>query len=211
MSPLTANGTIFGIPTDNAYAEHVLVAPGQATQLGALSPDGQTVLYASKIEDRGGTNVATYTDVQAGNPLADTLPLIPGTTSCAGCLFDSFTSDGHYALVIDPIDNTEAVDREGPVSVYSLRDGHLVTTFGSLIYTAIGLGDDRFAFIDAVRSDTLITGWSYGMTLRAIDDASPNVVARNAEDFAFDRDRNNVVLSFDGTDAYAGLWVVPLH
>ncbi len=206
----TANGTIFGMPTDNTEAPRVMVAPGSAVQLGALSPDGQSVLYATQSVMRDPNDVAPYTDVVAAVPLAEPYPLVSGTTSCTDCLYDSFTADGHYALVIDPIDNSEQVDREGPIEVYALADGRQVTSFGSLIYTAIGLPDDRFAFIDAVRSDVATTGWYYGMTLRSID-STADVIAHGAEDFAFDHDLTTVVLSFDGADSLSGLWVVSLQ
>lgn len=213
---LTPEGAIFGLPTDRSATPQVLVPAPEAKQLGALSPDGQTVLYASKTEDRGQNNIAPYTDVRASIPLDAPRTLIPDTTSCPGCLFDSFTPDGRYALVLDPIDNTQTADGAGPIKVFSLATGKEITSFGSNIYTAIALGGSgitsRFLFVDAVRDSKLATGWVYGMTARAIDPASsPIDVARGAENFALDRAHARGVVSFNGTDEFAGLWVISLE
>ena len=50
------------------------------------------------------------------------------------------------------------------------------------------------------------------MTARAIDPAaSPTDVARGAEDFALDRAHARGVVSFNGDDEVAGLWVISLE
>ena len=213
---LTPEGAIFGLPTDRNTTPQVLVPAPEAQQLGALSPDGQTVLYASQTEDRGQNTIAPYTDVRASIPLDAPRVLIPGTTSCPSCLFDSFTPDGRYALVLDPIDNTQTADGAGPIKVFSLADGKAITSFGSDIYTAIALGGtglaSRFLFVDAVRDPKLATGWVYGMTARPIDPAaSPINIARGAENFALDRVHARGVVSFNGDDEVAGLWVISLE
>jgi hypothetical protein len=219
LAYLTSDGAIYGLPTDRSVAQHMLVAAPNAKQLGALSPDGQTVLYASKTEDRGKDNLAPYTDVCASAPQGAPQVLIPGTTSCPSCLFDSFTPDGRYALALDPIDNSQAADGSGTIKVFSLADGQAVTSFGTNIYTAIAMGssgssgtESRFLFIDAVRDATLSTGWVYGMTARALSaDAPATDVARGAENFALDRAHARGVVSFNGTDEVAGLWVISLQ
>lgn len=215
LAYLTPDGAIFGLPTDRSAAPRMMVAAPEAKQLGALSPDGQTVLYASQTEDRGQDTIAPYTDVRASNAVDAPRVLIPGTTSCPACLADSFTPDGRYALVLDPIDNTPAADGAGTIKVFALADGKEVTSFGSGIYTAIALGGSgttsRFVFIDAVRDATLATGWVYGLTARTLaPDAPAAVIARGAENFALDRAHARGVISFSGTDDVAGLWVVPL-
>jgi roadblock/LC7 domain-containing protein len=216
---LTSDGMIYAMPSDHSAAAHPLVAAPAAatTMLGTLSGDGQSVLYSTMSEARNKDDVAPYTDVQVAGP-AGTRALVPGTTSCPGCLYDSFTPDGHYALVLDPIDNSQAADGEGPIKVLDLDDGSTVTSFGTAVYTAFALGgagtgtSSRFMFVDAVADASYATGWIYGMTTRDLTpSAMPATVASGAENFAIDLKRGRGVVSFNGTDDTAGLWAIALQ
>ena len=106
--------------------------------------------------------------------------------------------------------------RRDLIKVFAIADGTELASFGANIYTAIALGGSgtasRFLFIDAVRDASLVTGWSYGMTARALDPSADSTeIARGAEDFALDRAGPRGVVSFSGSDDVAGLWVVALN
>ncbi len=206
VATLAADGSMIAIATDGSSLAHFLGTGAQ--QLGALSPDGQTVLYASKLDDQGGTTVQPYADVIATTP-AGPLAIAPGTTSCPACLYDSFSADGAYALVLDPIDNSQIADGEGPLRIVTIPYGRDIQRFGTNMYTAIATGGDRFAYVDAIRDPMLLDGWAYGLYTGAAT-AMPAQVARGAEEFAIDRARTALVVSFEGTDDVAGLWVTPL-
>lgn len=215
---LTSDGAIQAVPTDGSQAARVLVPAGEARQLGALSPDGQTVLYATQIEDRGPGHVAPYTDVRASMPSGAPRTLAPGTTSCPGCLSDPFTPDGRIALVIDPIDNTPALDGAGTIRVLALADGAEVASFGSTIYNAYAIAgtgagaESRFVFAEAVKDESLVTGWIYGLTARALGSkAEATTLAAGAEDFVIDRASATAVVSFNGDDDISGIWITPLR
>jgi hypothetical protein len=182
-----------------------LVASG-AQLLGALSPDRQTALYATQIDDRGSGFVQPYTDARAGATI-----LASAATTCAGCLVDSFSTDSKTALLLDPIDNSTTADGAGPIRFVDVATGATIASVGSVMYNALAAGD-RFLLLDATRDTTLSTGWSYGLTLRgtaATDEAQP--VASGAEDFAIDHARATAIVSFSaGDDGLTGLWVVAL-
>jgi hypothetical protein len=185
-----------------------LVASG-AMALGALSPDRQTVLYASAIDDRGTGFVQPYTDVQLVAPSA-AHALVPTPTSCAGCMASPFTPDGQYVLELDPIDNSSAADAAGPLHVFRAATGESIGSFGSVVYNALAIGDQLFAF-DAARDATLDSGWSYGLTLVSPDLSTQAIVARVADGFALDPAHMHVAVSFTDTgDRLAGIWVAPV-
>jgi hypothetical protein len=202
------DGSISSIASDGSGAARPLVSSG-AMVLGAVAPDRTTALYATTLDDRGTGYVQPYTDVKTTSGLT----LVPGATSCPRCLADSFTSDSHYALVIDPIDNSQAVDGEGPIHVFDLATGASVTSFGSLIFDAISIDGSRFLFLDAVRDSTQVTGWLYGLTSRGVlaDDAA-TVIATGVETLAIDDARTTVVYSLSASDSddAAGIWVAAL-
>jgi hypothetical protein len=204
---LSTSGAVRAGPSDGALA--TLEASG-AVALGALSPDGTHALYATQLRTGTHDDVAPYTDVRVASPAAGAT-LVRGTTSCPGCLFDSFTADDSYALVLDPIDNSQAADEAGPIAVHDVSDGHTITTFGENIYTAVrldGAGQTtRFVFVDAVRDSTLATGWAYGLSVRSLRATADTPIARAAESFWIETERGVIVSSFGGTDDVAGIWV----
>ncbi|HEY0189489.1 MAG TPA: hypothetical protein VGC42_00110, partial [Kofleriaceae bacterium] len=169
----TDGGAIFTMPADHGAAATQVVAAPEATQLGPIAEDGQHVLYATQRETRGRDPVQPYTDVRVAGP-SGKQTLVAGTTSCPGCLYDSFSPDGRYALVLDPIDNSQEADGAGPIEVFDLADGRAAAGFGAGVYTAFALGGDatgldaRFLFVDAVRDPALSTGWRYGLQARAL-------------------------------------------
>jgi hypothetical protein len=202
------------VPADGSEPPRVLVPAPGAKRLGAVSPTGAAVLYATQIEDRGPDHLAPYTDVRAGGAPDGPRALVSGTTSCASCLADSFTPDGRYALVIDPIDNTPALDGAGTIRVLDLADGSEVSMFGETIYNAYALpgggggAASPFVFVDAVRDASLVSGWIYGLTARTLEpDAEPALVAAGAESFFLDRATGTVAVSFNGDDDIAGVWI----
>jgi hypothetical protein len=205
---LGSDGSIAATAVDGTGNPHQLVHGG-AMHLGAIAPDRATALYASMIDDRGAGFVQPYTDVKTTSGLV----LVPGVTSCPRCLTDSFTPDTRYALVLDPIDNSQAADAAGPIHVFDLATGASVTSFGTTIFDAISLGGSRFLFLDAVRDSTQVTGWLYGMTSRGVlaDDVA-TVIATGVENLALDDARKTVVYSLapSGSDDDAGVWVAPL-
>jgi hypothetical protein len=215
---LTADGAIYGLVADGSEPARVLAPAPEAKQLGALSPVGSAILYATQLEDRGPDHLAPYTDVRVGGAVGGAAGaprvLVPGTTSCASCLADSFTPDGRYAMVIDPIDNTPALDGAGPIRVLDTADGSDVATFGQTIYNAYALPGggggtaSPFLFVDAVRDEALVSGWIYGLTARTLDpDAEPVRIAAGAENFFLDRASGTVAVSFAGDDDIAGVWI----
>lgn len=207
----TAAGAIATIPVDGTAAATELL-PSGAAMLGPLSPDNRSVMYATIVEDRGSDYVQPYTDVAVAT-LSGTRTLVPGATSCAGCLRSSFTRDGRYALVLDPIDNGRELSGSGPIRIMSVETGDELVTFGlPSTYNAVAYGDgSRFVVFDALRDTTLATGWRYGLTSRGIGDAESLQLALGAEGVVIDSTRTHAVVSFAaGPDDLAGLWVVSL-
>src|SRR5262249_14187496 len=161
---------------------NILVPPGGAVRLGAIAPGGETILFASKsVSPAGATQPST--DVKAiGSDGGTAMVLVPGTTSCPSCLYDSFTRDGRSALVIDPIDNGQNAGGTGPVRIVDLATGASIATVGAHVITAGAVGDARLAFVEAVPATGLSTGFAYGVSTRGIGATDAlSVVAAGAE------------------------------
>jgi len=202
------DGSISSIATDGTGTARQLV-PSGAMMLGAIAPSHASALYATTLNDLGAGYVQPYTDVKTTSGLV----LVPGATSCPSCLISSFTSDSRYALVLDPIDNSETADGEGPIHVFDLTTGTTVTSFGSTIFDALSIDGTRFLFLDAVRDSTQVTGWLYGLTSRGVlADDSTTTIATGVEALATDDSGTTVVYSMSENtdDNYAGVWVSPL-
>ncbi len=203
------DGSIATTGVDGTGSPHVVVTSG-AMALGSIAPDDQTVLYATMLVDMGSGFVQPYMDVKSSSGTV----LVPGATSCPGCLASPFTADSKRALLLDPIDNSQAADVEGPIHVIDLATGASVTSFGSTIFDALTIGTTpQFVFLDAVRDSTLLTGWRYSITTRSADaDNTAITIATGVEDLTFDRARTTAVYSLAASDAddLAGVWVAPL-
>jgi hypothetical protein len=208
---LTTGGAIYLQAVAGSGSAQLVVASG-AMQLGALSPDDQTVMYATQVVAMGSGYIQPYTDVLVARPGVAPLVLEPDPTSCAGCMYNSFTPDGAYALALDPIDNSDTADGAGPVRAFATSDGSSVFTFGSAVYAAVAVRGSSVIVLDAARNSALESGWAYGITLRGPqpDDAG-TVIARGAESFVFDPALTMAAVSFAGSDATAGIWVTPLQ
>ena len=206
---LTGSGAIYLGSLGSAAPELVVAAP-LAKQLGAISPDDQTVLFASQVVDMGSGYVQPYTDVLEARPGMQPIVLVPQPTSCPSCMFSSFTPDGAYALVLDPIDNSEAADAAGPIHAFATADGTSVGSFGSGVYSAVAVRGTSLIALDAVRASSLETGWAYGITLRASPEAGDTVIAQGAENFTFDASLEHAIASFSGSGSDAGIWVAPI-
>jgi hypothetical protein len=208
---LTAGGAIYLQALAGSGSATQVVAPGIAKQLGALSPDDQTVMFASQVVDMGSAYVQPFTDVLAARAGSAPIVLEPDATSCAGCMYSSFTADGKYALAIDPIDNSEQADGVGPIRAFAIDTGASVATFGSNGYSAVANSGSSIVLLEATSASSLETGFAYGLTqLDASSGTVGTVIARDAESFVFDDALTNAVVSFPGSDATAGIWVTPL-
>jgi hypothetical protein len=142
---------------------------------------------------------------------------VSGTTSCTNCVFDSFTPDGTLALVLDPIDLSQAAGGVGTLRVFGVADGAPVASFGSHVLTAVALGKgsgagSRFLFVDSTPDQGLLTGYAYALYTRSLgaSDAATSV-AKGAEQIAVDFARTNAVFSFASSGSNAGVWVAPLQ
>ena len=207
---LTTGGAIYVQPLAGSGSAQLVVAAG-AMQLGALSPDDQTVMYATQVVDMGSGYIQPYTDVVIARPGIAPLVLEPDPTSCAGCMYNSFTPDGAYALALDPIDNSDNADGAGPVRAFSTTDGSSVSTFGSAVYAAVDERGSDVIVLDAARNSALESGWAYDITVRSpLPADAGTVIARGAESFVFDPALTMAAVSFAGSDATAGVWITPL-
>ncbi|HEY1549932.1 MAG TPA: hypothetical protein VGG28_19015, partial [Kofleriaceae bacterium] len=205
---LTTGGAIYEQALAGSGSAQLVVASG-AMQLGAVSPDDQTVMYATQVVDMGSGYIQPYTDVVVARPGMAPIVLEPDPVSCAGCMYNSFTPDGAYALALDPIDNSDTADGAGPVRAFSATDGSSVSTFGSAVYAAVDERDSNIIVLDATRNSALESGWAYDITSRSpVDDGT--VIARGAESFVFDPALTTAAVSFAGSDANAGVWITPL-
>jgi hypothetical protein len=216
---LDTTGAILSAPIDGgSAAPHTLVAAPAAKALGALSPDNSTVLFASQVVDMGSGYVLPYTNVLAGREGASPLTLVGSAESCPNCTNDSFTPDSSDAVVLDPVDNSEAADVAGPIHTFSLADGTSVSSFGQTTWSAVALGgsgsgaSSRFVALDAVRDSALEDGWGYEMSLTTLAPSAPQtIIARHAESFVIDAARTHAIASFAGSDAIAGVYVMALQ
>jgi hypothetical protein len=187
-----------------------------------MSSDGHHVLFASKLEDKGSEHVAPYTDVKlatvgddGGVPAVKTL--VPTTTSCPSCLFDSFTRGGSFGLVIDPIDNSTAAGGVGSIHVFDLASGAMVSSFEETAYTTVGVAGNevglatRFMLVAATPDSTLSGGQAFTLSTRSLDPKDrASEIAVGVERLSVDSTRTRAVFSFAMTSPWAGIWVAPL-
>jgi hypothetical protein len=208
-----------GVETTPATTPDVQVAvpAGQAAAIGPLSPDKSLVMFASVLGDAGPTG--------AGVPMNVELALVDGggartlvatPTSCAGCINDNFTPDSTYAMVLDPIDDSETAGGVGPLHVFPL-DGGADYRLGGAVWTVLALGtgsgvQSRFLFIESTPSPTLLTGYAYTLYTRSLDPTdTPTVIAEGVEWLGLDEALTQVVYSIPGTGPFGGVWVAPLQ
>jgi hypothetical protein len=214
---LDATGTILEAPISGSGAARTLVAAPLAKQIGALSPDNNTILFASEVTALGSGDVLPYTNVLAGRAGSSPITLVGSAESCPSCIRDSFTPDSSDALVLDPVDNSEAADVAGPIHTFSLADGATVSTFGQTTWSAVDLAGGgsgaatRVLAFDAVRQASNLDGWAYQLSSTTLEPgAAQTILARGAEGFVIDATRTHALTSFPGSDSIAGVYVVDL-
>jgi hypothetical protein len=207
----SSDGTISIAPSDATAGPKVVAS--SAARLGALSADQRSILYGTKTEDRGADQLDLYTDVWVASTDGAFTPhaLVSTTTSCASCLFDSFSPDGKLALVLDPIDLKTTSGGVGTVHVFDVASGAAVASFGTNVLTAAAIDAARFVILDATPAQGLSTSFAYGISTRtlAASDA-PSYVARGAENVDVDLATKISAFSFAGDGPLSGVWVAPL-
>jgi hypothetical protein len=211
----TNDGLVATTPARQANVR-VAVPEGGAAELGPLSRDARYVLFASTLGDGGPGAVAAPTDVQLASTAGGaTRVLVPTTTSCPGCLEDSFTPDGTYALALDPIDDSQSAGGTGPLHAFPL-DGGADSRLGTNVWTVIALdagagASSRFLFVESTPNAALLNGASYTLYTRSLDPSdTPVPIASGVEWAGLDEARANVVYSIPGEGPLAGVWVAPL-
>jgi hypothetical protein len=143
--------------------------------------------------------------------------LVSTKTSCAGCLYDSFSPDGRLALAIDPIDNSAAAGGVGPLRIFDLASGAPVATFGAPVYTTIALDTDagqgtRLLVVEATPDAVLANGQALSLYTRGVGPTdAPHEVAVGVEQLAVESSRRRVVFSFEPHSPVAGIWVAPIQ
>ena len=184
---LTADQALGTSPVAMA-APRLAVAPGGAVQIGALSRDENWVLFASQLSDAGPSQTSPSTDVQiASTDGGAPRVLVPGTTSCAGCLADNFTRDITYAMVIDPIDNSQTAGGVGPLHAFPL-DGGASVSLGTNVWTVVALdGGSGAELADALRREHAELEPLDGLRLRDL-----HALARSLRHAERDRARRGV-------------------
>jgi hypothetical protein len=210
VAALSLTGAIATMAIDGTGSATTLVAGG-AMELGAVSAQARTVLYATMLNGSGSpAPVQPYTNVLAATA-SGTLTLEPAVTSCPACLTESFTSGGSAVMLLDPIDNSPTAQGEGVLRVVDLGSGATDAMFGTVVYDAVPLpGSGRFMFLSATPDDSLATGWAYGLITRDPIAGDATTFAENAEDFAFDPALGNVAVSFSA-GPLTGIWVAPVQ
>jgi hypothetical protein len=207
----TTTGALLLADVASATTRTLVNAPGAAL-LGALSPDATMTLFARATQDRGAGQSALYSDValaftgaEAGAPIT----LVPGTTSCAGCLLDNFSADDAFALAIDPIDNGVDGGGSGVMRVFAIDGGGAgVASFGTHAWDAVSLSPSRFLFVDIAREAALATGYSYDFYTRSLAASeTPVSIAKGTENAAIDTTRAHLVYSIPSPSAVEGVWV----
>jgi hypothetical protein len=197
----TANGAIQRAAIDGGAPAN-LVDAGGAKLLGGVSNGGEYVLYATQVDDRGSDFVGPYTDVKLAGSGASATSLVTTTTSCPGCLADSFSSDGSLAVVLDPIDNTKAAGGVGVLRSFDIRTGAPVASTGSRVYTAVALGSaggisSRFLVVEATPDPSLVSGFSFGLTTQDLrSSANGTEIGAGVEAVTVDATRTHAVYSF---------------
>jgi hypothetical protein len=198
-------------------ALQVAVPAGQGAALGPLSPDKSLVMFASALGDAGPTAVGIPMNVELA--LVDgggSRALVTTPTSCAGCINDNFTPDTTYAMVLDPIDDSETAGGVGPLHVFPL-DGGADYRLGGPVWTVVALGtgsgaQSRFLFVESTPSPTLLTGYAYTLYTRSLDPtAASTMIAEGVEWLGANEALTQVVYSIPGAGPLAGVWIAPLQ
>jgi hypothetical protein len=210
VAALSTAGAIATTAIDGTGSATQLVAAG-AMQLGAVSAQAVTVLYATMLDGSGTpAPVQPYTNVLAATA-AGSVTLEPATTSCPACLTESFTAGGSAVMLLDPIDNSPTAQGEGVLRVVDLGSGATAATFGTVVYDAVPLpSSTRFVFLSATPDPSLSTGWAYGLVTRDPVAGDATSYAENAENFAFDPALGHVAVSFS-SGPLTGIWVAPVQ